>query len=53
MRGSVQGSSYTGPGLRIVLNSYMVNIFQVSPPGMAGGLREVDRSAVWIFGGGR
>lgn len=38
-RGSIQGSSYTGPGLRMVLNSYVVEIFQVSPPRMARGIK--------------
>lgn len=34
------GAVSTDPGLRWVLNSYVVNIFQVSPSGMAGGIRK-------------
>lgn len=52
MRGSVQGSSYTGPGLGMVLNLDIVNIFQASPPGMAGGIkRSCSFCSVDIFEG--
>lgn len=50
---SVQRSSYNDSQLRVVLNSYVINIFPVSLSRMFGSLRKVILSAVWAFFGGK